>query len=220
MALLIDVVRAIRNIRAEKKVEPGRFIEAFVVSARASAAMLEAGAPYIEMLARVRPLHIVASSDEAPRDQVATAVLEGVTAVVPLAGLFDVAAERARLGKQIADAEAEAGAHRGEAIERAVPREGAGEDHRDGAGAPGGGAGAARRPAGEHAGVGVTGHTDAHRWTQMWFNGRSRRAGRRGWIERSGQWESASCARCGQERGEGTSCHAMSAVGIAVAWCA
>jgi valyl-tRNA synthetase len=39
---------------------------------------------------------------------VATAVLEGVTAVVPLAGLFDVEAERARLGKQIADAEAEA----------------------------------------------------------------------------------------------------------------
>jgi valyl-tRNA synthetase len=100
-------VRAIRNIRAEKKVEPGRFIEAFVVSA-GERGVLEAGAPYIEMLARVRPFHVVASSDEAPRDQVATAVLEGVTAVVPLAGLFDVEAERARLGKQIADAEAEA----------------------------------------------------------------------------------------------------------------
>jgi valyl-tRNA synthetase len=107
MALLIDVVRSIRNIRAEKKVEPGRFIEAFVVSA-GERGVLEAGAPYIEMLARVRPFHVVASSDEAPRDQVATAVLEGVTAVVPLAGLFDVEAERARLGKQIADAEAEA----------------------------------------------------------------------------------------------------------------
>jgi valyl-tRNA synthetase len=32
-----------------------------------------------------------------------------VTAVVPLAGLFDVGAERARLAKQVADAEAEAG---------------------------------------------------------------------------------------------------------------
>jgi len=40
---------------------------------------------------------------------VATAVLEGVTAVVPLAGLFDVEVERARLRKQIAEAETEAG---------------------------------------------------------------------------------------------------------------
>ena len=78
-------------------------------SPTARAALLEAGAPYIEMLARVKPLHIVGDVAEAPREQVATAVLEGVTAVVPLAGLFDVEAERARLRKQIADAEAEAG---------------------------------------------------------------------------------------------------------------
>jgi len=107
MALLIDVVRAIRNIRAEKKVEPARFIEAYV-AADGARPTLEAGAPYIETLARVRPLRIVGTPEEAPRDQVATAVLEGVTAVVPLAGLFDVAAERARLEKQVSDAEAEA----------------------------------------------------------------------------------------------------------------
>ena len=107
MEMLIDVVRAIRNIRAEKKVEPARFIEAYVVAG--PRAIFEAGAAYIETLARVKPLHVVASMTDAPRDQVATAVLEGVTAVVPLIGLFDVAAERARLQKQIADAEAEAG---------------------------------------------------------------------------------------------------------------
>jgi valyl-tRNA synthetase len=71
--------------------------------------VLETGAPYIETLARVRPLHVVSSAEDAPREQVATAVLEGVTAVVPLAGLFDVEAERARLQKLIADAEADAG---------------------------------------------------------------------------------------------------------------
>ena len=89
METLIDVVRAIRNIRAEKKVEPAKFIEAYVV-ADGARGVIEAGAPYIEMLARVRPLHIVGDVAEAPRDQVATAVLEGVTVVVPLAGLFDV----------------------------------------------------------------------------------------------------------------------------------
>ena len=107
MATLIDVVRALRNIRAEKKVEPGKFIEAYAV-ADGARLVLETGAPYIETLARVRPLHVVASPDDAPREQVATAVLEGVTAVVPLAGLFDVAAERARLEKLIAEAEADA----------------------------------------------------------------------------------------------------------------
>ncbi len=108
MERVIDVVRAIRNIRAEKKVEPGKFIEAYV-AAGATRSIIETGAPYIETLARVRPLHVVSDVGEAPRDQVATAVLEGITAVVPLAGLFDVSAERARLAKLIADAEAEAG---------------------------------------------------------------------------------------------------------------
>lgn len=107
MATLIDVVRAIRNIRAEKRVEPAKFIEAYVV-ADGVRPVIEAGAPYIETLARVRPLRIV-SDAEAPKEQVAKAVLEGVTAVVPLAGLFDVEAERARLRKQIAEAETEAG---------------------------------------------------------------------------------------------------------------
>ncbi|MDP9236557.1 MAG: valine--tRNA ligase [Chloroflexota bacterium] len=108
MEMLIDVVRAIRNIRAEKKVEPARLIEAYVV-ADGARGIFEAGSAFIETLARAKPLHVVGDIADAPRDQVATAVLEGVTAVVPLKGLFDVAAERARLEKQIADAEAEAG---------------------------------------------------------------------------------------------------------------
>ncbi len=108
MATLIDVVRAIRNIRAEKKVEPAKIIEAYV-AADGARGVIEAGAPYIETLARVRPLHIVGSVADAPRDQVATAVLEGVTAIVPLAGLFDTEAERKRLQKQIDEAQTEAG---------------------------------------------------------------------------------------------------------------
>jgi len=107
MEALTDLVRALRNIRADKKVEPGKYIEAYVV-ADGTRALFDTGRPYIETLARVRPLHIVDAVGEAPREQVATAVLEGVTAVVPLAGLFDMGAERARLQKQIADAEAEA----------------------------------------------------------------------------------------------------------------
>ena len=108
---VIEVVRAIRNIRSEKRVEPARYIEAYIVtnpsagSGQAARPAMEAASPYIEALARVRPLHIV-SDGEAPRGGVATAVLSHAQAVVPLAGMLDVDAERARLSKEIDEAEA------------------------------------------------------------------------------------------------------------------
>jgi len=103
---MIDVVRAIRNIRAERGVEPVRYVEAYlVVDGMHEAA--EASRPIIETLARVRPLHIVDGAGAAPRERVITAVLRDVQVVVPLAGLFDLEAERARLGRQVDDAQAE-----------------------------------------------------------------------------------------------------------------
>jgi valyl-tRNA synthetase len=96
MALVQDVVRAVRNLRSERKIDAGRWLEAYVVGGPA----LSRHAPAIEQLARVRPLHIVGGRAEAPSDSVATAVLDGATVVLPMAGLFDVAAERANLEKQ------------------------------------------------------------------------------------------------------------------------
>ncbi|MGB2695819.1 MAG: class I tRNA ligase family protein, partial [Dehalococcoidia bacterium] len=101
---VIDVVRAIRNIRSEKRVGPAREIEVYIVANDARIS-LEAGAPYIEALARVRPLRIVSDAADAPRDGVATAVLPHAHVAVPLAGLLDADAERARLTKEIADTE-------------------------------------------------------------------------------------------------------------------
>jgi len=101
---MIDLVRAIRNIRSERKVEPAQFIEAYVVAPGESG--LNAGATYIEALARVRPLTIVADAADAPSEGVATAVLPHAQAVVPLAGLVDTDAERERLTKEIEETEA------------------------------------------------------------------------------------------------------------------
>jgi valyl-tRNA synthetase len=102
---VIEIVRSVRNIRSEKKIEPSRPIEAYVVANDARPA-IEAGAQYIESLARVAPLHIVSDASEAPRDGVATAVLPHAQVIVPLAGLMDAGAERARLEKEIAEADA------------------------------------------------------------------------------------------------------------------
>ncbi|MEO8457486.1 MAG: valine--tRNA ligase [Chloroflexota bacterium] len=103
--LLIDVVRAIRNIRAERQVDAGRFVEAYVVADTARE-MLDAAAPLVEALARVRPFHVVATPADAPSDQVASAVLDKAQVILPLAGLIDLDAERARVQKQLDEAQA------------------------------------------------------------------------------------------------------------------
>jgi valyl-tRNA synthetase len=95
-------VRAIRNVRAEKRVDAGRWVEAYVVGAEASAtARALHGA--IEVLARARPLHVVDSPDDAPSDGAVTAVLDIGRVALPMAGLFDLEVERERLRKQIAE---------------------------------------------------------------------------------------------------------------------
>ena len=108
--VLIEVVRAIRNIRAERGVDPARYVEAYVASdGRGTETLpaLEASRPILEALARVRPLHLLADASSAPSKGVATAVLAGAQVVLPLAGMMDLEAERKRISSQLADAEAE-----------------------------------------------------------------------------------------------------------------
>ena len=100
LAAAQDFVRAIRNIRAEKRVEAGHWAEAYLVAADALDTA-NALAPAIEQLARVRPLHVVATPEEAPSDGVVTTVLPVGRVVLPLGSLVDAEAERARLGTQI-----------------------------------------------------------------------------------------------------------------------
>ena len=101
-----EFVRAIRNVRAEKRVDAGRWVECYIVGGDAEETARSL-APSIEALARVRPLHVVASPADAPTEGVVTSVLAVGQVVLPMAGLFDLAAERERLQKQIAEAEAE-----------------------------------------------------------------------------------------------------------------
>jgi valyl-tRNA synthetase len=106
--LVLDVIRAIRNIRAERGVEPARFVEAHVVvAAPVSRSAAEASRAVIEALARARPLHIVGEAGDAPREEAVAVILQGAEVVIPLAGLLDIEAERARLRGQATEAEAE-----------------------------------------------------------------------------------------------------------------
>ena len=105
--LVLDVIRAIRNMRAERGVEPALFVEAYVIAAPPSRTAAEAGRAFIEALARARPLHVVDGADAAPREDTVAVILQGAEVVLPLAGLLDIEAERARLRGQAAQAEAE-----------------------------------------------------------------------------------------------------------------
>ena len=107
-AALQDFVRGIRNVRAEKRVEAAHWVEAYIVGGEVTAAA-RGWAAAIEQLARVRPLHVVETAEEAPSEGVVASVLPVGRVVLPMAGLFDVEVERARLQKQLDEAIAEVG---------------------------------------------------------------------------------------------------------------
>jgi valyl-tRNA synthetase len=94
MAALQNVIRAIRNARAEYKVEPNKRIPA-LVQGGSLARMLHDNRAAIELLARVSDLTI-AESLAAPA-QAVTHALGEATVYLPMAGLVDLAAERQRL---------------------------------------------------------------------------------------------------------------------------
>jgi len=105
---VMDIVRAIRNIRAERGVDPARFVEAYIASDTARP-VLEASLPLLQALARARPLHLIPAGADIPGAGVASpsAILDGARVVIPLAALIDIETERARLTAQLNDAESE-----------------------------------------------------------------------------------------------------------------
>jgi valyl-tRNA synthetase len=92
------LVTAIRTIRAEKGVDPKRRIDALVVAATGRG-LLESEAAWIRSLARLERLEIVdAAPAEAP--QTIKQPVGAWEVRVPMAGLFDLGAERARLARE------------------------------------------------------------------------------------------------------------------------
>jgi valyl-tRNA synthetase len=102
---LQDLVRAIRNLRAEQGVQAGRRVPA-TFAAGDFAPVLEAQRASLATLARLDPeaLTILPSLDEKPEGHVAL-VVGAVEVFLPLAGLVDPAEERERLEKELTDAQ-------------------------------------------------------------------------------------------------------------------
>jgi valyl-tRNA synthetase len=104
-ALLQEIIRSIRNLRAEKNVKPGKRIEATLAAGAKTAILLEQKA-ILATLASLDEAHltIVPSLDAKPEGSVGL-VAGPVEIFLPLAGLVDIEEERARLTKDLAETE-------------------------------------------------------------------------------------------------------------------
>ncbi len=103
MGLIMELVRGIRNARAEHNVEPGRRIPALFVAGEQTA-LLEGHRNLLVNLARLDAEQTQIAAALAERPQQAVTLVSGpVVCYLPLAGMVDLAAERERLQRELDD---------------------------------------------------------------------------------------------------------------------
>jgi valyl-tRNA synthetase len=103
--LVMDIVRGIRNVRAQYNVKPAQRIAATLVGGQETG-LLQSQRELLMTLAGLEDtqFRILETLPEKPR-QASALVVQSVECYLPLAGLVDLEAERARLGKELADVE-------------------------------------------------------------------------------------------------------------------
>ena len=109
-SFVIEVIRAIRNLRAEMAVPPARKISGiFVAPDQALAGFLEEGRAYIERLAGLRSFEIMKDKTAVSAASAGDAALVagGIEAFFPLGELVDIPSEKQRLEKELARLSAE-----------------------------------------------------------------------------------------------------------------
>jgi valyl-tRNA synthetase len=94
-----ELIRRIRNARAEQGVEPARYIPA-VIAAGERAEFIAGQRPLLVALGRLDDANLTIAATAEPPGQALTLALGPLTCYLPLAGMVDLAAERARLTKE------------------------------------------------------------------------------------------------------------------------
>jgi valyl-tRNA synthetase len=98
IGFLQDLVIAVRNLRAENNLAPGKMVPVTIRGEREQLDLVERLADQIRPLARIESL-TVARSGSRPA-VAASAVVQGAEIFMPLEGLIDVDEERARLARE------------------------------------------------------------------------------------------------------------------------
>jgi valyl-tRNA synthetase len=100
MGAVIEIIRSIRNARAEHKVEAAQWVEAQVHADDKAA--IERHAKAIETLARARPLKVTRrTKSEKGAEKALVIVLADADVVLPMSGMVDLDAQGQRLEKEI-----------------------------------------------------------------------------------------------------------------------
>ena len=104
---LIDIIHAIRNARAEHKVEMNRWVESQIYAGN----LKDAIEPYfeaIQTLGRTRPVTFLSNRPETKADNTLVMVLQESEVFIPMASMVDLEVERKRLEKEAEQSQAEA----------------------------------------------------------------------------------------------------------------
>jgi valyl-tRNA synthetase len=104
--ILIEIIRAIRNIRSEYKVEPSKKISASIAAGN----YFDLAARHGEIIQALAGLdkagfHLSDTLAQKPAQSVAQVIGSGIEIYLPLTGLIDLEAERERLNKEVAQLE-------------------------------------------------------------------------------------------------------------------
>lgn len=108
MNTIMGVIKAIRNLRNEMKVNPGKRIKAILHAPAEQLAILEEGYNYIKDLARLKELVLAGSGAVKNKaEKSSTAVVSGIEVILPLAEMVDLEKEIERLEKELGATEFE-----------------------------------------------------------------------------------------------------------------
>ncbi|TDF97629.1 valine--tRNA ligase [Paenibacillus piri] len=100
MEMLMDIIRSVRNIRAEVNVPMSKKVELLVKpSGEETLAILKRNEEYIRRFSNTSTLEI--SLDLMTPDKAMTGIVTGAELYLPLAGLIDISQELARLEKEL-----------------------------------------------------------------------------------------------------------------------
>ncbi|HEY9811577.1 MAG TPA: valine--tRNA ligase [Halomicronema sp.] len=103
--LLFETIRTIRNLRASADVKPSQKVKAILqTESQREQQILTAAKSYIQDLAKVEELTITAALETQPQQTMA-GVVGTIQVLMPLAGVVDVVALRAKLEKKLAKIE-------------------------------------------------------------------------------------------------------------------
>lgn len=108
MNTIMGVIKAIRNLRNEMKVNPGKRIKAILHAPAEQLEILEEGYNYIKDLARLKELVLAGSGAVKNKaEKSSTAVVSGIEVILPLAEMVDLEKEIERLEKELGATEFE-----------------------------------------------------------------------------------------------------------------